>query len=104
MKKSRIFLLLVIPAAIACNSVVELDYRKPFVKENQEPEEAGEMVIKATVETSDTKTSLDGTDVEETTIVPLTEEAQAMLDAAASGDDITLRLHGTSHDYDINVK
>lgn len=61
MKKSRIFLLLVLPAAIACNSVVELDYRKPFVKENQEPEEAGEMVIKATVETSDTKTSLDGT-------------------------------------------
>ncbi len=63
MKKSRIFLLLVLPAAIACNSVVELDYRKPFVKENQEPEEAGEMVIKATVETSDTKTSLDGTAV-----------------------------------------
>lgn len=58
MKKSRLLLLLLIPAAVACNSVMEIDPRNSFVKEKPGTEIVQEMVIKATFEASDTKTTL----------------------------------------------
>jgi hypothetical protein len=63
MKKTSFLFLSLIPALVACNSIVEIDYRKPFVREGQKTDVAEEMVIKAQIEATDTKTSLDGVSV-----------------------------------------
>ena len=45
--------------------------------------------------------SLDGTSVQENAIVPLTEEAQALLEDETAGKEAVLRIKGVSHSYDL---